>query len=226
MLEEIEMAKLQNAIHLRPTFEDFGIQHYVETGTGGILDSYGQNSLLQVSQLQKPDLTMHSIEILERIYNEAVEYFKNNDKVCMHHGPSHEELPKVIGELDENPALFFLDAHFPDSYRDKYNREVIRDDPDHIKIPLEGELRIVCQNRDISKDIIVIDDIRIYKNGPYQNGNFENKDLHGGENLDFVYELLDETHVIVESYLQEGYLICFPINVDQNILRNYVVGAL
>lgn len=219
------MAKLQNAIHLRPTFEDFNIQHYVETGTGGILDSYGQNSLLQVSQLQKSDLKMHSIEILDRIYNEAVDYFKDNTNVCMHLGSSHDELPKVIDELDENPALFFLDAHFPDSYRDEYNREVIRDDPDYIKIPLEGELRILCQKRDVSKDIIVIDDIRIYKDGPYENGNFENKALHGGDSLDFVYELLDETHIIVESYLQEGYLICFPIDTDQDTLRNYVVGA-
>ena len=219
------MAKLQNAIHLRPTFEDLNIQHYVETGTGGILDSYGQNSLLQVSQLQKPDLTMHSIEILDRICNEAVDYFKDNPKVCMHLGNSHNELPKVLDELDENPALFFLDAHFPDSYRDEYHREVIRDDPDYIKIPLEGELRILCQKRDVSKDVIIIDDIRIYKEGLYENGNFENKSLHGGENLDFVYELLDETHIIVESYLQEGYLICFPIDIEEDKVRSYVVGA-
>jgi hypothetical protein len=219
------MAKLQNAIHLRPTFEDFNIQHYVETGTGGILDSYGQNSLLQVSQLQKPNLTMHSIEILDRIYDEAVDYFKDNSKVCMHLGNSHDELPKVLDELDENPALFFLDAHFPDSYRDEYHREVIRDDPDYIKIPLEGELRILCQKRDISNDIIVIDDIRIYKDGPFENGNFENKELHGGQNLDFVEELLDETHILVESYLGEGYLICFPIATDVETLRKYVVGA-
>lgn len=219
------MAKLQNAINLRPTFEDFNIHHYIETGTGGILDSYGQNSLLQVSQLQKQNLKMHSIEILERIYDEAVNYFKDNSNVCMHHGNSHDELPKVIDELDENPALFFLDAHFPDSYRDEYNREVIRDDPDYIKIPLEGELRIICQKRDVSKDVIVIDDIRIYKDGPYENGNFENKKLHGGESLDFVYNLLDQTHIIVESYLQEGYLICFPIDIEEDSLRKYVVGA-
>ena len=77
----------------------------------------------------------------------------------------------------------------------------------------------------MSKDIIVIDDIRIYKEGPYENGNFENKALHGGESLDFVYDLLDETHIVVESYLQEGYLICFPINTDEQSLRKYVVGA-
>ena len=219
------MAKLQNAINLRPTFEDFGIQHYVETGTGGILDSYGQNSLLQVSQLQKPDLTMHSIEILDRIHDEAAEFFKDNDRVVMHLGNSHDELPKVLDILDENPALFFLDAHFPDSYRDEFHREVIRDDPDFIKIPLEGELRILCQKRDVSKDIIVIDDIRIYKDGPYENGNFENKALHGGANLDFVYELLDDTHIIVESYLQEGYLICFPVDTEEEKVRSYVVGA-
>lgn len=219
------MAKLQQAIHLNPVFEDFGIKQYVETGTGGILDSHGENSLLQVSQLDDPDLKMHSIEILQRIYDEAVKYFDNNSNVIMHHGNSHEELPKVIEELNEDPALFFFDAHFPDSYRDNMNREVINDDPDHIKIPLEGELRILCDKRDISKDIIVIDDIRIYQDGPYENGNFENKKEHGGENLDFVEELLDETHVIVESYLQEGYLICFPVNTDVDELRKYVVGA-
>jgi hypothetical protein len=122
-------------------------------------------------------------------------------------------------------TLFFLDAHFPDSYSDKYNREFIRDDPNYIKIPLEGELRIICKNRNVSKDIIVIDDIRIYKDGPFQNGNFENKSLHGGNNLDFVYELLDETHYIIESYMCEGYLICFPIQSDFEKLREYVIGA-
>lgn len=219
------MAKLQNAINLQPTFEDFQIQNYVETGTGGILDSYGQNSLLQVSQLKIENLKMHSIEILDRIYNEAVEYFKDNTNVYMHLGNSHDELPKVLDELDEKPTVFFLDAHFPDSYRDAYNREIIKDDPDYIKIPLEGELRIICQKRDVSKDIIVIDDIRIYQEGPYENGNFQNKELHGGENLNFVYELLDETHIIVESYLQEGYLICFPIDTKEESLRKYIVGA-
>jgi len=219
------MAKLQNAINLQNTFEDFNIKNYIETGTGGILDSYGQNSLLQVSQLNIDDLKMHSIEILDRIYQEAVKYFKDNSNVYMHHGNSHDELPKVLDELDENPSLFFLDAHFPDSYRDVNNREVIRDDPDYIKIPLEGELRIICEKRDVSKDIIVIDDIRIYQEGPYENGNFQNKELHGGENLNFVYELLDKTHVIVESYLQEGYLICFPIGTEEDSLRKYVVGA-
>jgi hypothetical protein len=219
------MAKLQNAINLQETFEDFKIKNYVETGTGGILDSYGQNSLLQVSQLKISDLKMHSIEILDRIYDEAVNYFKDNENVYMHHGNSHNELPIVLDKLDENPTLFFLDAHFPDSYRDAYNREVIKDDPDYIKIPLEGELRIICQKRNVSKDIIVVDDIRIYQEGPYENGNFQNKALHGGDNLNFVYELLDETHIIVESYLQEGYLICFPINTEENYLIKYVVGA-
>lgn len=219
------MAKLQNAINLQSTFEDFKIHNYVETGTGGILDSYGQNSLLQVSNLKIKNLKMHSIEILDRIYNEAVEYFKDNRNVIMHHGNSHDELPKVLDELDQKPTLFFLDAHFPDSYRDEYNREVIKNDPDYIKIPLEGELRIICQKRNVSKDIIVIDDIRIYQDGPYENGNFQNKALHGGQNLNFVYELLDKTHIIVESYLQEGYLICFPIDTDENSLRKYIVGA-
>ena len=83
----------------------------------------------------------------------------------------------------------------------------------------------MCQKRDVSKDIIVIDDIRIYKDGPYENGNFENKALHGGQNLDFVYELLDDTHIIVESYLQEGYLICFPVDTEEEKVRSYVVGA-
>lgn len=219
------MAKLQNAINLQNTFEDFQIQNYVETGTGGILDSYGQNSLLQVSQLKIKNLKMHSIEILDRIYKEAVNYFKDNKNVFIHYGNSHDELPKVLDELDKTPTVFFLDAHFPDSYRDKHNREIIKDDPDYIKIPLEGELRIIFQKRNLSKDIIVIDDIRIYQEGPYENGNFENKKIHGGDSLDFVYDLLNETHIIVKSYLQEGYLICFPIDIDQDKLRTYVVGA-
>ncbi len=127
--------------------------------------------------------------------------------------------------MDENPALFFLDAHYPDSYRDAQNVEVINDDPDYIKIPLEGELRIICQKRDLSKDIVVIDDIRIYQDGPYEHGNFANRAKHGGENLNFVEELLGDTHILVESHLQEGYLICFPVNTSEETVRKYVVGA-
>ena len=44
--------------------------------------------------------------------------------------------------------------------------------------------------------------------------------------MDFVYELLDDTHIIIESYLKEGYLICFPVSIEEETIRNYVVGAL
>jgi hypothetical protein len=36
------------------------------------------------------------------------------------------------------------------------------------------------------------------------------RDLIGGDGIEFVYELFEQTHTIHESYFDEGYIFLFP----------------
>lgn len=79
--------------------------------------------------------------------------------------------------------------------------------------PLEEELSIIANNKDISNDVFIIDDLRIYEEGPFRGGNFplvarpDNWEFTG---IDFVYDILIETHNVKKNYNNEGYIICEP----------------
>jgi hypothetical protein len=95
----------------------YNLQSYVETGTGiGECLSY-------VEQFDFNEF--HSIEIYEKIYNDAVYKFKDNQKIKIHLGNSYDILPKILPKIDGN-VLFWLDAHFPgvDFHYESFGSEV------------------------------------------------------------------------------------------------------
>lgn len=207
------MGQIYQAINTSKTVDDFNIKNFVETGTGFCDTVYHMFSLGK-------DLNIQSVEAYKQVYDDAVKKVGNITSIKIHHGYSHQVLPDLVKELDDNPTMFFHDAHFPGA---DFKYESYDSEKDDIKrIPLEEELRIVVKNRDVSKDIFVIDDLRVYEKGDFSGGNWEYKDIAGGNGIDFVYELFDETHVIIKSYLHQGFVIMFPIRTKLN-LKNYVV---
>jgi hypothetical protein len=54
---------------------------------------------------------IHSIELNKKLYDDAVEMFKDNPAVKIWHGDSIEILPLIIDEIGNNEATFWLDAH-------------------------------------------------------------------------------------------------------------------
>jgi len=154
----------------------------------------------------------YSVELLEKFYIKCVNKFKNDINVHLLNLNSIEGLENITKyslKRDEN-TLFWLDAHLPNFYCN-YNNDYINDSK--ILIPLEEEIKTIKNNKDISNDVFIIDDLRIYETGPYQNGNWHdviNTKLYP-EGASFVDILLKDTHTVIRNYDSEGFLICTPI---------------
>lgn len=55
--------------------------------------------------------TVHSVELNDKLYEEAVEMFKDNPNVKIWHGDSVDRLKDILAEIGNQPATFWLDAH-------------------------------------------------------------------------------------------------------------------
>lgn len=199
------MGSLYQAIKLKEVIETFNIKNFVETGTGA------GNSLAAVANLGIHDMNIYSIEVMDELYNLLLTKFKSFKNVNLIKGYSHIEMGKILDKLSPLPTLFWNDAHFPGADYN-INGATYNSEPDSVKrIPLETELRIIKDSgRNISNDVFVLDDLRIYKDGPYQSGNWDMRAVCGDNNIDFVHNLFKDSHTIIASYLAEGYLILFP----------------
>jgi hypothetical protein len=83
------------------------------------------------------------------------------------------------------------------------------------RLPLETELVAILARRvDAARDVILIDDARVYQPGAYGLGDLppDFPGLKGMRNrsLAFVRELLGPTHGIVVDHADTGYVMCCP----------------
>jgi hypothetical protein len=78
----------------------------------------------------------------------------------------------------------------------------------------------------VSQDVFVIDDLRVYKPGPYTEGDWDLRGVAGGNGIGFVYELFSETHHIFELFIIQGFVLLFPRDVDIELYRNLVKAEL
>ncbi len=195
------MGFLKN-FNLNELKNEYQIEVFVETGT------YMGASLEYAIKSNFKDL--YSIEILDSYYKKCVEKFKNNTNVHLYHGSSVDGLKKISEDIKEKNVLFWLDAHLPDFYDSSYNEDYLNNE--EIYIPLKKEISVIKNNKNISNDVFIIDDLRIYENGNYKSGNWDGllKNKNYTEGISFVYDLLKETHNIEKDYNDEGYLICKP----------------
>lgn len=199
------MGKIHDVLQIKNTVDAFRIKTFIETGTGS-------GDAVRVMLSYAPDLEIHTIEIFEPIYMSNLPKFERNRNVHLHFGQSSTVLPTILPTL-AHPTLFWLDAHYPGAdygYR-RYNDEQNKD----IRLPLQQELETICANKDITQDVFVMDDLRIYEDGPYQNGNLEvaigfNRAQAGDDNINFIYPLFESTHHIIKSYKREGFILAFP----------------
>ena len=79
----------------------------------------------------------------------------------------------------------------------------------------------------MSDDVFVIDDLRVYEDGPFETGNWAERGLYGGDGIAFIEELFEDTHYVVRSYNKQGFVMLFPVNRDiSEESENLVVGAV
>ena len=58
--------------------------------------------------------------------------------------------------------------------------------------------------------IFFIDDLRIYEDGDFENGNDLFREKYKAGDSSFINEIFEETHVILKLNAGEGYIIAFP----------------
>lgn len=160
---------------------------------------------------------LHSIEIDKELHAKAAIRFANVTKVKIHHGNSTEVLIKILPSINKS-ALFWLDAHFPgaDVHKVPYDNEKNED----IRAPLYHEIEEIKKRKNLYNDVIIVDDLWLYEDGPYEWGSFDdhaqrcNFNVTRSElvtkNSSFLYEAFSDTHDITKDYRHQGYLMFFP----------------
>ena len=76
---------------------------FIETGT-----LYGDTSASVAPLFEE----LHSIELDEGLYENAIARLAGSSKVRIWHGDSAEVLPRILADL-RRPAFFWLDGHYP-----------------------------------------------------------------------------------------------------------------
>lgn len=185
--------------NLQDYINKYNLKYYVETGTG--------EGTCLMHCLKFNFKEYYSIEIYKQIFDEAIKKFNFNKNCNIILGNSYEVLPSILNKIDDN-VLFFLDAHFPGA---DFHFETYTSTKDYdTRLPLKKEIETIVNNRDIKNDVFIIDDLRIYEDGPFENGNWSERKQLGGDGIDFINDLLGDTHLIERDYRDQGYIICKP----------------
>ena len=118
---------------------------WIETGT------YLGETALFLSNLNK-NATVYSIEPAERLFGFNLKRLKRVKNIELIYGTSED---KLILSLKESPKglNFWLDGHYSGDVT--YQGEYLS--------PLEHELRVIAQNMDMNKEMVIfIDDFRLF----------------------------------------------------------------
>jgi hypothetical protein len=186
----------------------FNLVSLVETGTGDA------TSLKQALDITKDNkfLNYYSIEIYKPLYEKClidlIPY--NNFNIELINKNSINGLEEIFKKHSiNNNILFWLDAHFPEAdFGGPKQYSSVEDKT--LRIPLEEELKIIKKYRTNNKDYLIIDDLRIYEDNDYEAGNWKDRKLYGGNGIQFIYDLFNETHEIVKLMNHQGYIILIP----------------
>lgn len=175
----------------------------VETGTG-----HGHSLL---AALQVPALVdLRSIEVDFETWHRHRVGFATEPRVRLYHGDSVTVLPAIVAELAhlDRRVLWFLDAHFPGSGRlDPLPMAVLAgEDP----VPIMREFSALTDRRDLSRDVVVVDDLCLFEPGDYEADAPDLRAALGVRRLDWIDEALADTHEITRSTRDGGYLIARP----------------
>jgi hypothetical protein len=185
------MGEITRPVNLGDLISHYNIKNYFETGVGT-----GHS----FRKMKAFNLKQYGIELDERFIPIYEREFPS-DTIIM--GYTKDRVGPLVEVLDDNPTLFWLDAHFPNSdfHGAPYDSEKDKD----IRVPLETELKTITESRDISKDVFILDDLRIYKDLP--NIRWAFKETTGDQ---FMHDMLQETHILREVHADQGYLVCLP----------------
>ncbi len=136
----VKTHRLVNCVHVPQLIQSCGLRAFVETG---ILDGDGIAVALHYgfNRVYSCDIAPECIEKAKRRFPETNVYLSLGD--------SREFIRQMAGQV-EGPALFWLDAHFPDHAAGDVG-----------EYPLPDELATLRARQGIDRDVIVCDDMRV-----------------------------------------------------------------
>lgn len=187
---------------------------FIETGTGN-------GGTLKHALESKAFERLYSVEIHKESADQVKRELALFDQVKIFNSTSADALKEILPLLEPSDrAFFFLDAHFPGEFSKSfsgYDGITV----DKTTLPLEEELELICSHRGNCEDIIVIDDLRLYEQGPFEQGNLQ--EGFGGipmamRNIDFVHRIFGDRS-ISKDYREEGYLIISPPSIGYSLKR-------
>ena len=177
--------------------ERFGLLYFVETGTG-------QAESLTAVTAQHPFRAYHSCDWDEIMVRGSRYRMQDDPRVTIAHARSTEFLEALLAWLPRcSPILFWLDAHFP--FTNQASGELI--------LPLASELEIITRLRPDGRDVIAIDDLAIYADGPFREPLVEGLRpwCPTERGIGFVYEAIGASHYIECHYDDGGYILATPL---------------
>jgi hypothetical protein len=201
-----------NRFNLDELIKKFKLKYFFETGT---LRGEGVDYAL-ASKFEK----VFSIEIEEDTYKQAEQKYKNNDRVKIIFGDSSKLMTQIVEQLPGN-TLFWLDAHFPGADVGIRTYRSCLDMNYDTRLPLETELTAIASRNKKFKDVIIADDLWIYKDGEFGAGtvdkhcaahghNITKLEIAEGKDIKFAYDLFSKTHDLREFTPDQGYLVIHP----------------
>lgn len=161
--------------------------------------------------------TIYSCDIDIDMINHCVKRFPTS-RVQLTHSTSLDFLNTILPGIEPSKNIvFWLDAHFP--YADRGLATYISEPNRKLRVPLEYEIEIIFKYRNplYCKDVLIIDDLHIYEDGPFGNGNWPHRKDYGGNGIEFM-NIYNETHDIIRLWHYEGYIVVLPKNARTDIL--------
>jgi hypothetical protein len=185
--------------------EDIACTVFFETGTG-------TGASLEYAAGHPQFRRLYSVESHPATAAKAARYFEKDGRITVLNLDSRPALQQILPTIaPQDRILFFLDAHYPGEVEADF-KGYRAPEPLEVKLPLEGELEIIRQLRGDCRDVILIDDLRIYENGPFEAGNVpsEWENLSPAQkNIDFVSRIFPDRE-LHRDFRNEGYLIIAP----------------
>ena len=126
---------------VRSYLSRYDLKQFVETGTflGDTLEFIAREGVVCTS-----------IELSEQLHAKAMQRFAGFENVCLIHGNSAQEMPKLLESI-KKPTLFWLDGHYSGGFTAKGEQDS----------PITAELEAIC-NYPVHGHVILIDDARCF----------------------------------------------------------------
>jgi hypothetical protein len=192
---------------LKKYLEQYNCEIYVETGTGAA-ECLSHAINYPFEQFYTIDIDGDLIETAEKKFND--------NRINFIHNYSSVALDELVPILPPNkPVLFFLDAHFPGADFHKISYEESITQFKDKAFPLLNEIKIIKKHRDISKDVFIIDDWKLYDDTlGYEMPGWQYKDLQEKLGLvtppDEIYKEFESTHDYEINLRHQGFLFATP----------------